>query len=173
MKKEIKNNSGYTLVELILVIAIILIMSGGAMLTVSAIRSSQATSSMQKFDDEIAALEMKTKSFSVGRAIKIVQNGANYEIYYGTCTDNDVSTFTADSAKADSILERVSIYYSDSYDADAVSTPLTSAVILVRKSDGEILSGYGEYKFCKYNTTSSVGGVTLNRHTGGHTYGKN
>ena len=162
MKKEIKNNSGYTLVELILVIAIILIMSGGAMLTVSAIRSSQATSSMQKFDDEIA-----------GQAIKIVQNGANYEIYYGTCTDNDVSTFTADSAKADSILERVSIYYSDSYDADAVSTPLTSAVILVRKSDGEILSGYGEYKFCKYNTTSSVGRVTLNRHTGGHTYGKN
>lgn len=52
------------------------------MLTVSAIRSSQATSSMQKFDDEIAALEMKTKSFSVGQAIKIVQNGANYEIYY-------------------------------------------------------------------------------------------
>ena len=166
MKKELKNNSGYTLVELILVIAIILIMSGGAMLTVSAIRSSQATSSMQKFDDEIAALEMKTKSFSVGQAIKIVQN-------YGTCTDNDVSTFTADSAEADSILERVSIYYSDSYDADAVSTPLTSAVILVRKSDGEILSGYGEYKFCKYNTTSSVGRVTLNRYTGGHTYGKN
>ena len=116
---------------------------------------------------------MKTKSFSVGQAIKIVQNGANYEIYYGTCTDNDVSTFTADSAEADSILERVSIYYSDSYDADAVSTPLTSAVILVRKSDGEILSGYGEYKFCKYNTTSSVCRVTLNRYTGGHTYGKN
>ena len=41
MKKELKNNSGYTLVELILVIAIILIMSGCAMLTVSAIRSSQ------------------------------------------------------------------------------------------------------------------------------------
>ena len=35
MKKEIKNNSGYTLVELILVIAIIIIMSGGAMLTVT------------------------------------------------------------------------------------------------------------------------------------------
>lgn len=173
MRERLKNNSGYTLVEMILVIAIILIMSGGAMLTVSAIRSSQATSSMQKFDDEIANLEMRTKTLKVGKAMKIEQNGANYEIYYGTCVDGDPTTFVADSTKADSILERVTIYYSAGYDADAESTPLTSAVILVRKSDGEIISGYGEYKFCKYNTTSSVGRVTLNRFTGGHTYGKN
>ena len=173
MRERLKNNSGYTLVELILVIAIILIMSGGAMLTVSAIRSSQATSSMQRFDDEIAALEMRTKSLEVGKAMKIVQNGANYEIYYGTCTGGNASTFVADSTKADAILERVSIYYAEDYNSDGVSTPLTSAVVLVRKSDGEVVSGYGEYRFCKYNTTSTVGRVTLNRYTGGHTYGKN
>ena len=81
MKKEIKNNSGYTLVELILVIAIILIMSGGAMLTVSAIRSSQATSSMQKFDDEIAALEMKTKSFMISPRHTVIPDFSRFALY--------------------------------------------------------------------------------------------
>lgn len=71
------------------------------------------------------------------------------------------------------MLERVTIYYADDYNSDGVTTPLTSEVILVRKSDGEVLSGYGQYRFCKYNTSSTVGWVTLNRYTGGHTYGKN
>ena len=104
---------------------------------------------------------------------KLTIHGANYEIYYGTCTGGNASTFVADSTKADAILERVSIYYAEDYNSDGVSTPLTSAVVLVRKSDGEVISGYGEYRFCKYNTTSTVGRVTLNRYTGGHTYGKN
>lgn len=174
MREKIKNNSGYTLVETILVIAIIVIMASAAMLTVTSIRSSQATASMQRFDDEIANLEMRTKTLEVGKAMKIVQDGANYEIYYGTCTGGDASTFTADNpSKADAVLERVTIYYADDYNSEGVTTPLTSEVVLVRKSDGEVLSGYGQYRFCKYNTSSTVGWVTLNRYTGGHTYGKN
>ena len=55
MRNNLKLNSGYTLVELIIVIAIIAIMSGAGIFTVSAIRTSQATASMQKFDSELSA----------------------------------------------------------------------------------------------------------------------
>jgi len=107
-------------------------------------------------------------------AIRIVQNGANYDIFYGTCTDGNPSTFTANSTTADKVLERVTIYYAENYDADSETTPLTDQVIVIRKSDGQVLAGYGEYRFCKYNSGSNtVGRVSLNQYTGGHTYGKN
>ena len=50
MKSKLKSDSGYTLVEMIIVIAI---MSGAGALTISSIRASQATASMQKFDSEL------------------------------------------------------------------------------------------------------------------------
>lgn len=173
MRNKLKSNSGYTLVEMIIVIAIIAIMSGAGIFTVSAIRTSQATASMQKFDSELSALEMRTKTQKSGEALRIVQNGANYEIFYGTCTDGDPLTFSANSTTPDKILERVSIYYAEDYDADSVTTPLTEQVVIIRKSDSQVLTGYGEYRFCKYNSNNNVGRVTLNQYTGGHTYGKN
>ncbi len=173
MRNNLKLNSGYTLVELIIVIAIIAIMSGAGIFTVSAIRTSQATASMQKFDSELSALEMRTKTQKSGEAIRIVQNGANYEIFYGICTDGNPSTFTANSTTADKVLERVTIYYAEDYDADSATTPLTEQVIVIRKSDSQVLAGYGEYRFCKYNSDKNVGRVSLNQYTGGHTYGRN
>ncbi len=173
MRNKLKSNSGYTLVELIIVIAIIAIMSGAGAVTISSIRTSQATASMQKFDSELSSLEMRTKTQKSGEAIRIVQNEANYDIFYGTCTDGNSSTFTANSTTPDKVLERVTIYYADDYDADSVTTPLTEQVIVIRKSDSQVLSGYGEYRFCKYNSGSNVGRVSLNQYTGGHTYGKN
>ena len=89
MKSKLKSDSGYTLVEMIIVIAIIAIMSGAGALTISSIRASQATASMQKFDSELSTLEMRTKTQKAGEAIRIVQNGANYDIFYGTDTDGN------------------------------------------------------------------------------------
>ena len=79
MKNGIKSNNGYTLIEMIIVIAV---MSGVGFLTISSIRASQATASLQKFDSELSALEMRTKTQKAGEAIRIVQNGANYDIFY-------------------------------------------------------------------------------------------
>lgn len=173
MKNVIKSNNGYTLVELIIVIAIIAIMSGAGIFTVSIIRTSQATASMQKFDSELSALEMRTKTQKRGEAIKIVQNDDNYDIFYGTCSDGKAESFTANSTTPDKVLERVTIYYADDYDADSVTTPVSEQVIIIRKSDSQVLTGYGEYRFCKYNSSNTVGRVNLNQYTGGHTYGKN
>ena len=83
MKNGIKSNNGYTLIEMIIVIAIIAVMSGVGFLTISSIRASQATASLQKFDSELSALEMRTRTQKSGEAVRIVQNGANYDIFYG------------------------------------------------------------------------------------------
>lgn len=169
MRDKIRDNNGYTMVEMIIVIAIIAILSGMGFITVGAIRTSQATASMQKFDDELSALEMRTKTQSPNNAIKIEQNGANYNIFYGTY---DGTSFTGASSNPDAVLERVTIYYSSAYNADGESTALSSQIIKIRKSDGQVLEGSGEYKFTKYNSSDSVGRVRLNEFTGAHTYGK-
>lgn len=172
MKNGIKSNNGYTLIEMIIVIAIFAVMSGVGFLTISSIRASQATASLQKFDSELSTLEMRTKTQKAGEAIRIVQNGANYDIFYGTCADGKAESFTANSSAPDKVLERVTIYYADDYDADSVTTPLSEQVIIIRKSDSQVLAGYGEYRFCKYNSSNTVGRVNLNQYTGGHIYGK-
>ena len=91
MKNGIKSNNGYTLIEMIIVIAIIAVMSGVGFLTISSIRASQATASLQKFDSELSALEMRTRTQKSGEAVRIVQNGANYDIFYGICADGRLS----------------------------------------------------------------------------------
>ena len=173
MRDRLDNNGGYTLVEMIIVIAIIAVMSGVGALTISSIRASQATSSMQRFDDELSALEMRTKTLQSGCAIRIVKNEANYDIYYGTCTNNNPSSFKADSTKPDAVLQRVTLYYDKDYNADTSSSILREKIIMIRKTDSQVLSGYGEYMFCKYDSKQAVGSVIVNQYTGSHTYGKN
>lgn len=191
MKDKRNDNSGYTLVELIIVIAIIAILSGVGILTVGSIRTSQATTSMQRFDEELSALVGKTRSYEGNYAIKLVRNGANYDIYYGTYSGDD-SAATADpskftrldpsATKPDAVLQRVTIYYSADYDADSVTTELGAGddgdeskgwVIRVRKSDNRVIFGSGEYRFVKYNSSDgTVGRIDFSKETGSHTYAK-
>lgn len=178
MRIDKKDNSGYTLVELIIVIAIIAVMTGAGAMTIGAIRTSQATASMQSFDDELAALEMRTKSQSADNAILLERDGTDYKIYYGTYDSKaSVPSFNkTDPGKADAVLERVTIMYdSTNYDADS-STAVKiedSQIIQFRKSDGEVIIGAGQYKFLKYGSNQSVGRITLSKYVGSHTYGNN
>ena len=50
MKNRIKSNNEYTLIEMIIFIAIITGISGTGFLTISSIIASQATTSLQKID---------------------------------------------------------------------------------------------------------------------------
>ena len=52
MKK--RNNAGYSLVELIIVLGIIAVLSGLAAVTISAISTARATSAKESFNEELS-----------------------------------------------------------------------------------------------------------------------
>lgn len=62
MIKLAKENKGYSLVEMIIVIAIIAVMSGASMVTITLINSAKAKEAGVTFDSEISALAAKSKS---------------------------------------------------------------------------------------------------------------
>ncbi|MGN0395848.1 MAG: prepilin-type N-terminal cleavage/methylation domain-containing protein [Coprococcus sp.] len=170
MRKHIKNDDGYSFVELIIVIAIIAVLSGLAMITTASIRTSRATAAMNTFDTELAALITRTKAQSKDNAILLKRNaaGTGYEIYYGTSTDGTISTWTQTSTGKEASLDRADIYY-DSGSGSALLT--TDMIIKIKKSDGSVISGDGVYTFCKSGTSTSVGKVTFNKSSGSHYFG--
>jgi prepilin-type N-terminal cleavage/methylation domain-containing protein len=164
MKKILKDNSGYSLVELIIVIGMIAVLSGAAMLTLASVKTSRASAARDTFDQEIAALQARTKSQSLEEAIKIEKVDNFYYIYYGTSTDG--TDFTAyDDSKADATLNRIDIYYAE--DGSSFNE-LTEQVIKFSKNDGSVVCGSGKYQFCKDRSHDVVGTVSINKATGSH-----
>lgn len=179
MKK--RNNAGYSLVELIIVLGIIAVLSGLAAVTISAITTARATSAKESFNEELSTLQTMTKSQNKKAAMMIEKNGDKYQITYGTFTGDtsdvtafgDKANFTADASKDVVTLDRVKIMYA----AKASDTPkeLTQVnassgimIIMFNKADGAVLSGSGIYTFNKDRSDNSVGKVTLNKTTGSH-----
>ena len=163
--KKLRENKGYSMVEMIICLAIIMILAGMAVVTISSISSSKASASRETFDAELSALQARTKSQSPD---KLVKNGDRYDIYYGTSKDG--TDFTPnDASKPDAKLEKVSITYSSDGSA---GTEVNEQIIKFRKSDGSVVVGYGVYRFNKAGSGKLVARVTLNKDTGNHYYGE-
>ena len=60
------NNKGYTLIELILVIAIMAILSGASFLTIGIIKEAKRQSAASTLDNQISSCLIKTKAVSPG-----------------------------------------------------------------------------------------------------------
>ena len=166
--KKLRENKGYSMVEMIICLAIIMILAGMAVVTISSISNSKASASRETFDAELSALQARTKSQSPDNAIKLVKNGDRYDIYYGTSKDG--TDFTPnDASKPDAKLEKVSITYSSDGSA---GTEVNEQIIKFRKSDGSVVVGYGVYRFNKAGSGKLVARVTLNKDTGNHYYGE-
>lgn len=169
MRQRLKdNNSGYSLVELVIVIAMIAVLSGGAAITISSIVTARANSAKEEFNEQIAALQARTKTQASGEAVQLIRQGDRYSIYYGTIDKSNI--FVAnDSSKADVILERCEIFYGGKLIKEGSAN---AVVIAFNKSDGTAKLGYGNFAFCKTGSKSSnekyVGTVVINQVTGSH-----
>lgn len=168
MKKLIKDNQGYSLVEMVIVIAIIAILSGFAVLSLSSVATAKASTARENFDQEIAALQMRTKSQDKDNAIKLVKDGRNYNVYYGTYTTSG-GFVASDPSKPDVVLDRVEIHRT--YAGEADDELVDEMVFKFNKSDNYTLTGYGTYTFYKPGSGSTVGSVTINKNTGSHYFG--
>ena len=129
-----KDNSGYSLVELITVIAIMAVIIGVVSLSVSLIFSRDAQRSAMLIDDALS--ETRMLSMSKGGVVKMV-------IHTKTSTDtayNTIDIVQPGSTKTITIDRGVVI----SLKGSATSTPGTDITIEFNKSNGSVLKINGE-----------------------------
>jgi len=171
-------NKGYSLVEMIVVLAIIGIVSAMSVVSITMIHSAKAKDAAVVFDAEVAELIAKSKGQSDSNsdifAFKIYKDGETYYLQHGTvvCSGAGSYTFTADSSDPISISKyvRVSFYpegeaYNNAWDA-GYDLGTTGQVLVFSKS-GQCVSGAGNYGFFKRN--GNLVARTVVRKNGSHT----
>ena len=186
-----KNNKGYSLVEVMIVLAILAVVSGLATLTISMIASARATAAANQLNAEIGGLYTNTMSKSPELCLRVYKNSTDgcYYVERGVTDDGTVSTFytpAKGTAKYDeyfnyeysnkpiNLNKRITIYYNgteipESDPAGGTSgSALDGILIQFNKSGGNVKHGAGEFKVTKEAGTRAYGTVCLNETTGGH-----
>lgn len=192
-----KGNKGYTLVEMIIVLAIIAILSGLSFVTLGIINQARYNSAAETLSEQMGSLLVKTKALSKAETdtvcmviVKVTdspssRNIGTYSLILGTDTarDGTIAVLGADpviEASMPKILEQV-LYTPDDpsggQQASMIGTTLTN--INADITEGEIV-GYLEYNksdgsvrygagiYDLYYKGSVVATVHLDASTGNH-----
>ncbi|MBQ6231028.1 MAG: type II secretion system protein [Eubacterium sp.] len=174
MKKTISKNKGFSLVEMIIVLAIVAVMSTMALISINVIRSAKAKDAATVFDSEVATLKTKAKGMGVDAnkdgslsdeelklfyCIKIYKEGDTYYLCTGytkaeSVSTNFVSTATNNGGKGRNLSTYVKIKYTGKLsDGTAVTDQEPGdgddAFYIVFNKRGECVYGVGEYEFFK------------------------
>lgn len=171
------NNKGYSVVEMVIVIAIIAILSAVGFLTINIVYGAKVSSAKNTLNSQLSYLSNLTKAQDPGLTAWLYYDDTDkvYKIKYGLY---DGATFTENASQdpvtfSDSIL----IYYKDEAgDRNVIST--TGRLIQFNKSDGAVLAGAGTYDIIKnirnVHPDSASGSeavsvsIVLNKSTGSH-----
>ena len=190
-----KTNKGYTLIEMIIVIAIMAILTGVAFVTLNVIKQAKCSAAVDTFQNQISSLWIKTKSVSQSKeqsspsdsgdmqkvypmAMKIVKNtdsdddvrDGSYEMIIGFFDGSDV----IEDETVATLTDIISIDYIPA-SAKQEHSGLTvynsdgtieSVLIQFNKSDGSVKYGAGSYEFT-YNGTS-VAKIRIDAMSGNH-----
>lgn len=189
LNHKIKNsNQGYSLVEMIIVIAIIVVMTGVATVTISMIASARAKEASVTFDSllsdtitksktQLASMTDETTGVSTtyptyGRCIKVYQ--ASNDKYYMKLGyyDPDASGNArfvfdpADDSLGSGLSSKVQIYYTDSSNVRKKiansGTDVLSEVYVAFDRAGRCVSGEGVFSFYKKNG-NQIADVRVNK----------
>ena len=195
MKNTISRNKGYSLIELIIVIAIIAVTTSMAVVSVTMLNTARAKDAALKLDGEIAELIQKNKNMSPGTTdtakyglmlyvgtddqlhISQVECDLNASNYYET-KKAPGSTYP-DFIDTVDLSKRIEIEYEGTYTSfvngatftrDPGFKPSTlngtGTIDIMFDKQGNCISGYGKYSFKKRNG-NVVSTVTI-RQNGSH-----
>jgi prepilin-type N-terminal cleavage/methylation domain-containing protein len=192
MKKTIKDNKGYSLVEMIIVIAIIAVMSAGSLVTITLINSAKAKEAGVTFDSEVSQLIAKSKSQLPKFKLDTESDVAEHSDYYfaiAVFKDGDkfyiaegyykagvgFYTYDADNAnngRGRSITSRVTIEYTPGAKNSGLMTAnvkvsgtnkaYSDAFVIAFDRSGRCISGVGSYEFCKTSDKLTLDTVSIN-----------
>lgn len=178
MKKKIDDNSGYTLVELIIVLAIIAILTTAAFVTLSVMHTAKVKEAAATFDAEITDLIARTRNKDVYQdannngimdpgeerpgdkyELGIYYINAKYYINNGFLVPGP--THSEAATKRKSFSAYVKIQYSD-FDGTYVDAAVADGHFIRFDKSGACVEGAGVYKFLKKDG-SVIATVTINK----------
>lgn len=178
MKKKIDNNSGYTLVELIIVLAIIVILTTAAFVTMSVMHTAKVKEAAATFDAEVTDLIARTRNQDVYQdtnqngikdfgeelpgykyELGISYEGGKYFINNWFLTPG--GTHSEAATKRKSMSAYVRIQYSD-FDGVYVDDAVADGHTIRFDKSGACVEGAGVYKFLKKDG-SVIATVTINK----------
>ena len=184
-RRFMKRNEGYSLIEMIIVMAIVAVLTGAAMVTVSIIHSAKAKEASSTLEDALSELEANAKGKmcvvsgvqqpDYRFALAIYKNGTKYYVkkgYYignGAAYDSEGSYVFVDSenvggGKGTSLSSYVTVKYTDDTGAQRDVTGLTDQpVYIVFDRQGMCVHGDGTYDFYRNDSDSLVGTTVLNK----------
>ena len=188
MKRRMKklNNKGYSLVEMIIVIAIVAVLTGAAMITLSVMHNAKAKEAAITFESEVSELlsnsknrvcdpngdgviEDSEKEYSVG--LRVHKSGDKCYVQQVLVKDGlYVSNSTYESAnnpnngKGISLSVYVSVIYTDkSGNTINIGESSGDEVLIHYKRNGSCDLGYGTYEFVRTSSNSTVATMTINK----------
>ena len=180
--RHLLNNKGYSLVEMIIVIAIIAVMTGVATVTVTLINSARAKEAAVTFTSELSDVSSKAKNQMVvmedasGNKVKYPsysyclkiykEGGKNYikKGYYNPDGTSDATKYifidseNNNGGRGISLSSRIEIKYTDSTGVEkTISNTAGSSsvkeVYIVFDRTGRCILGDGDYNFYKTNSS--------------------
>ena len=185
-KKERRlNDKGFSLVEMIIVIAIIVVMTAAAMAVIGIMHSAKAKEAGHTFEIQLAQLQASSRGQScvVGGTVRpdyqftlvVHKSGEKYYLakaYYDTSKGDRESdaSYVYDTANANGGLGiSLSSYVTMKYtplggtESEIGERTANGAIYITFNRQGECIHGYGKYSFFKKSGNNRICDVTLNR----------
>ncbi len=191
MKKRriMKENEGYSLIEMIIVIAIIAVMSAAAMVTISIIHNAKAKEAASTLEDALFEAQNNakgkvcvvngTQEKEYRYALCVYKDGAKYYVRKGYYKGNDlpknkaasyefVASENVGSGKGYSFSSYVSMKYVDSAGTTKDIGSGDDAIYIIYDKQGNCMYGYGKFEFYRSGKSVLLNTLTLNKN-GSHT----
>lgn len=187
------NDKGYTLIEMIIVMAIVVVLTGASMLTVSIMHAAKAKEAASTMENDTSDLHIKAKGQNFvdkngtvykeyAYALKLYDNNGHYYLQNTvvdrqTKTELDSSTFPTGVSSLGDMVENshnglgtsLSAYVYVKYE-DPTSTTTSGAIdidstgkLIVFDKNGACVSGHGRYDFYKKSSDTLVASLTINK----------
>ena len=183
-----KENKGYSLIELIIVLAIIVVMTGVSMVTITIIHNARAREASTKFENALSELQQNAKMCVVSDtnepdyrfALAIYKDNSKYYMkrgyYLGNNLDMSKSTSylfvdseNGNGGKGESFSAYIKVKYVDESGVERDITEMDDKpVYIIYDRQGMCIYGNGKFNFYRDKKDSLLNTVVLNKN-GSHT----
>ena len=184
-RRFMKRNEGYSLTEMIIVLAIVAILTAAAMVTISIIHNAKAKEASSTMEDALSELEANAKGKmcvvsgtnqpEYRFALAVYKDGGKYYIKKGYYLGGGKDLTRRDSYDFDNVenvgggkgktfSSYITVTYKDATGSERAITGLDDApVFIVFDRQGMCIAGDGKFNFHRKNSSGTIGTVTLNK----------